>query len=157
MRGKLTGWRDITLQYDRFEQEAKEIVSAMIESDHLGRDRERFKMVRDNLTKLVKTAFFAGRDQIIDEINDRSECQPEAIKLRMCPCGSISCTRAQFTNVGHFAAGAGFSMAEANRIMLGWDMASPNGDRTAKVTMMQNRDGTVEIIDAEFTEVEDER
>lgn len=152
MRGKLTGWRDITLQFDRLETETKDIIQTMF----LGLDHGTYQRTRENLTKLVKAAFFAGRDQIIDELNDRSQFQPDSIKLRMCACGSSACTRAQFTNVGHFAMGAGFSMAEANRIMIGWDLASPNGDRTAKVTMMQNADGTVEIIDAEFTEIEQE-
>lgn len=113
---------DITRDHGPFESEIMHYISG------LRLDRR----AKDQFVKLAKAAFFAGRDQVIEELNT-SDDQPDRLELEMCQCGHTTCTDVWFKNAGKFAQGSGFDLKEATRLQIGWDLAGPGGDRSVEV------------------------
>ncbi|USM11477.1 hypothetical protein vBCbaSRXM_32 [Citromicrobium phage vB_CbaS-RXM] len=138
---------NITLQHDRLETEAKEAISAIMPNAEHGR------AATEGLVKLVKAAFFSGRQQVIDEINGPGD-QPERLLLSFCGCGAPTCTDVWFRNLGKFTQGSGFTMADALRLKLGWDLAAPGGDLTCVTTGRVTPEGTFEVLTMQTLDAE---
>lgn len=160
------GWRDITLQHDRLETEARDALADIrldTSLDISGREA--------NLVKLVKAAFFAGRQQIIDALNEGDDL-PDNLTISPCRCGHSACTKVWLSMGGP----TGFEIRDAMALkvayermvnqpkidaapqpfIVGFDPAAPGGDASCKMTVGITPDGSLTVIDAEFEEVTDD-
>lgn len=111
-RHYLRGWQDTRIQHDSLDREAIEIIDTLKDSTWAITD----------LTKVVRTAFFAGRNSLLAEMSD-TDGLPEALTLRLCQCGHASCTKTYFGNLGSFYQGSGFEPADAAYLKAAYDFA----------------------------------
>ncbi len=119
--------------HDAFDREIKALTANI----------EMHPSARDQVCRIARAAFFAGRNQLVDELNE--DASEGGIQLQMNTDDYPGRTDMWFKNLGKFVLGSGFRPADAVRLQIGWDLAR-GGDK-AVYCIAEHRAGDILIHD----------